>query len=60
MKFIQKSSDWDKVKSSVTVLSFPTPKCPIAHDAGKKTQRLSKVSRFYPVWQKISEHASMN
>ena len=48
MKFIWKASDWDNVKSSVTVLSFPTLKCPIAHNAGKKTQHLSKVSPFLP------------
>ena len=40
----------DNIESLVAVLSFPTSKYPLAHDSGKKTQRLSKVSLFYPAW----------
>ena len=48
MTCIRKSSDWDNVESLVAALSFATSKYPIAQDAGKKTERLSKVSRLYP------------
>ena len=47
MKCIPKSSDCDNVESLVAVLLLPKSKYPIALDAGKKAQRLSKVVRFY-------------
>ena len=50
MKCIPKSSDCDNVESLVAVLLLPKLKYPIALDAGKKAQRLSKVVRFYLTW----------